>query len=48
VFHDLKNGEKNEKSLKIAQVLPILANFINLNHFLKKVGKGRDDDLFIF
>jgi hypothetical protein len=27
VFHDLKNVKKDEKSLKIGQVLLILANF---------------------
>jgi hypothetical protein len=41
VFHDLKNVKIAEKSLKIGQLLPILANFShNLwskNHVLKKV-----------
>jgi hypothetical protein len=27
VFHDLKNVKNDQKSLKIGQVLPILANF---------------------
>jgi hypothetical protein len=27
MFQDLKNVKKDEKSLKIGQVLPILANF---------------------
>jgi hypothetical protein len=37
VFQDMKNVKK------IGQVLLFLAN---LNHVLKKVGRGRDDDLF--
>jgi hypothetical protein len=44
-FHKLKNVKKDEKGLKIGQVLPILANFsqilMNLNHVLKTVGRGK-------
>jgi hypothetical protein len=44
VFHDLKIAEK---SLKIGQLLPILATFYEfLNHVLKKVGRGSSHDLF--
>jgi hypothetical protein len=46
VFQDLKNVKKDEKSLKIGQVLPILANFSQFKSLLKKVGRGRDDDIF--
>jgi hypothetical protein len=30
VFHDLKNVKITEKSLKIGQLLPILANFSHI------------------
>jgi hypothetical protein len=38
--------EKREKSPKTFENLPILANFMNLNHILKKVGRGKDGNLF--
>jgi hypothetical protein len=43
-----------EKSLKIGQLVPILGNFsqfephfMNLNQFLKKVGRKPSHDLFL-
>jgi hypothetical protein len=44
VFHVLKNVKIAQRSLKICQ---FWLYFMNLNHILKKVGRGRSQNLFL-